>query len=237
MTKDIFLDKMEQMYRMSKSGSYRNVKDWATSALERGIITSLEKDELFEFVNYRNSIAHGSFSRINIYQEDLERLDYFKKKMERDLGIKEEVKPVIKEVKKVETKPIIEEAPQKKQEEVKPKIVEVPRQEVRIETIRQEIKLEDLRNGFIAYYVNKLGKKTTDVYNMAFYLTKQNLGLSFEDVVFNKVPINKYAEVLFYHFYPTYGAKTKAVTLLYVDSLKYLQRYLENVHITDAKFI
>lgn len=85
--KDEFLNKINIINATAEEYGLTNAKGWLNDAYSKGILSFDEKEELFRFVQMRNMISHGSSDRINVFQDDIEKLDYYIKKMRESLGI------------------------------------------------------------------------------------------------------------------------------------------------------
>lgn len=85
--KEEFLNLINDINRVASEHGYVNGKDWANQAYINGKLTFDEKDELFRFVQMRNMVSHGGADRVNIFKEDIIKLEYYKKVLYDMVGI------------------------------------------------------------------------------------------------------------------------------------------------------
>ena len=83
---NIFLNKMEQLNKLSKRLGYYNFKDWSEKQFAVKKITPSEVEEIDLFHQMRNILAHGFSGRVIIYNDDINKLDYYLKLINKELG-------------------------------------------------------------------------------------------------------------------------------------------------------
>lgn len=83
---NLFLNKMEQLNKLSKRLGYYNFKDWAEKQLDLKRINPIEFEEIDIFHQMRNIIAHGFSGRVIVYEEDINKLNEYLKLLNKDLG-------------------------------------------------------------------------------------------------------------------------------------------------------
>ena len=83
---NLFLNKMEQLNKLSKRLGYINFKDWADKQLSLKKINPVEFDRIDIFHQMRNIIAHGFSGRVIVFQEDIDKLNEYLKLINKELG-------------------------------------------------------------------------------------------------------------------------------------------------------
>ena len=83
---NIFLNKMEQLNKLAKRLGYYNFKDWSEKQFAVKKITPSEVEEIDLFHQMRNILAHGFSGRVIIYNDDINKLDYYLKLINKELG-------------------------------------------------------------------------------------------------------------------------------------------------------
>ena len=83
---NIFLNKMEQLNKLSKRLGYYNFKDWSEKQFAVKKITPSEVEEIDLFHQMRNILAHGFSGRVIIYNDDINKLNYYLKLINKELG-------------------------------------------------------------------------------------------------------------------------------------------------------
>lgn len=97
---NLFLNKMEQLNKISKRLGYNNFRAWADNQLEKKMINPVEFEEIDLFHQMRNIIAHGFSGRVIIFNDDIDKLNKYLKLINKELGfeIKDEEVVVTKTV-------------------------------------------------------------------------------------------------------------------------------------------
>lgn len=81
-----YLNKMEQLNKLSKRLGYLNFKDWADKQLSLKKINPVEFDRIDIYHQMRNIIAHGFSGRVIVFQEDIDKLNEYLKLINKELG-------------------------------------------------------------------------------------------------------------------------------------------------------
>ena len=85
--KEEFLNLINDINRVANEHGYVNGKDWANQAYIKGKLKYDEKEDLIRFIQMRNMVSHGGADRVNIFKEDIIRLEHYKKVLYDMLGI------------------------------------------------------------------------------------------------------------------------------------------------------
>ena len=83
---NIFLNKMEQLNKLAKRLGEYNIRGWAENQLKLKKINPMEFDEIDVFYEMRNILAHGFSGRVVIFQEDIDKLNNYLKRLNKELG-------------------------------------------------------------------------------------------------------------------------------------------------------
>ena len=83
---NLFLNKMEQLNKISKRLGYNNFRAWADKQLEKKMINPVEFEEIDLFHQMRNIIAHGFSGRVIIFNDDIDKLNKYLKLINKELG-------------------------------------------------------------------------------------------------------------------------------------------------------
>lgn len=99
------------------------------------------------------------------------------------------------------------------------------------------ITLKQLRTGFEDYFNHKKPdyKYPGPLFGMAFYITKNNIGITLEQLFSKEVSLDEYASILFNHFYILNPDSAKVRTSAYKDAMKNLLEYVEDAHLENVK--
>ncbi|MBR4496402.1 MAG: hypothetical protein IKP12_04660 [Acholeplasmatales bacterium] len=99
------------------------------------------------------------------------------------------------------------------------------------------ISLRQLRTGFEAYFNEKKPNYSYPgpLFGMAFYITKNNIGVSLEQLFSKEVSLDEYAGILYDHFYELNPRTAKVRTSAYKDAMKNLLEYAEDMHFEKIK--
>ena len=81
-----FLNKMEQLNKLSKRLGYINFRGWADKQLSLKKINPVEFDRIDIYHQMRNIIAHGFSGRVIVFQEDIDKLNEYLKLINKELG-------------------------------------------------------------------------------------------------------------------------------------------------------
>lgn len=83
---NLFLNKMEQLNKLSKRLGYYNFKDWAEKQLTLKKLKPIELEEIDVFHQMRNIIAHGFSGRVIVFPEDVDKLNIYLKMINKEFG-------------------------------------------------------------------------------------------------------------------------------------------------------
>ncbi len=99
------------------------------------------------------------------------------------------------------------------------------------------ISLRQLRTGFEAYFNEKKPNYSYPgpLFGMAFYITKNNIGVTLEQLFSKEVSLDEYAGILYDHFYEMNPRTAKVRTSAYKDAMKNLLEYAEDMHFEKIK--
>ncbi len=99
------------------------------------------------------------------------------------------------------------------------------------------ISLRQLRTGFEAYFNEKKPNYSYPgpLFGMAFYITKNNIGVTLEQLFSKEVSLDEYAGILYDHFYEMNPRTAKVRTSAYKDAMKNLLEYAEDMHFENIK--
>lgn len=81
-----FLNKMEQLNKLSKRLGFGNFRGWADKQLSLKKINPVEFDRIDIYHQMRNIIAHGFSGRVIVFQEDIDKLNEYLKLINKELG-------------------------------------------------------------------------------------------------------------------------------------------------------
>ena len=90
MLKEQFLNKISYINSIAVEYGFRNGMELANYAYTHRELSFLEKDELVRFIQMRNMISHGGFDRINVFDDDIKKLDKYILIINKILNIKED---------------------------------------------------------------------------------------------------------------------------------------------------
>ena len=99
------------------------------------------------------------------------------------------------------------------------------------------ISLRQLRTGFEDYFNHKKPdyKYPGPLFGMAFYITKNNVGVTLEQLFSKEVSLDEYADILYDYFYKLNPDSAKVRTSAYKDAMKNLLEYVEDSHLENVK--
>ena len=103
----------------------------------------------------------------------------------------------------------------------------------------KEIHLEDLKKEFKEYFLNKKPnyKKPGPLFGMAFYITRNNVGISIEDVLTGKISIDQYGNLLLEVFKKMNSSTAYGRASAYKDAMKNLLEFVNDVGYKNIKIV
>ena len=103
----------------------------------------------------------------------------------------------------------------------------------------KEIYLDDLKEEFKKYFLNKKPnyKKPGPLFGMAFYITRNNVGINIEDVLTGKISIDQYGNLLLEVFKKMNSSTAYGRASAYKDAMKNLLEFVNNVGYKNIKIV
>lgn len=92
MLKDVFLNKISYINSIAIEYNFVNGKELAKYCYTNGVLKFEEKEEIIKFINMRNLISHGGSDRINVFDDDIKKLDKYITVINNILGISNDQK-------------------------------------------------------------------------------------------------------------------------------------------------
>lgn len=92
MIKDVFLNKISYINSIAIEYGFVNGKELAKYCYSNGVLSFNEKEEIVKFINMRNLISHGGSDRINVFDDDIKKLDKYIVIINSILGVANEPK-------------------------------------------------------------------------------------------------------------------------------------------------
>lgn len=103
----------------------------------------------------------------------------------------------------------------------------------------KEIYLDDLKEEFKKYFLDKKPnyKKPGPLFGMAFYITRNNVGINIEDVLTGKISIDQYGNLLLEVFKKMNSSTAYGRMSAYKDAMKNLLEFVNDVGYKNIKIV